>query len=37
LRAFHPDVAALRRYVVDEGLLERRDGLSWRGGGTVAE
>ncbi|HET6667265.1 MAG TPA: DUF2087 domain-containing protein [Intrasporangium sp.] len=35
LRAFHPDVAALRRYLVDEGFLDRADGLYWRSGGTV--
>ena len=31
----HADVAALRRYLVDEGYLERRDGFYWRAGGTV--
>lgn len=35
LRAFHPDVAALRRYLVEEGFLERADGQYWRSGGTV--
>lgn len=30
----HPDVAALRRYLVDEQFLERRDGFYWRSGGT---
>lgn len=30
----HPDVAALRRYLVDEQFLERRDGFYWRAGGT---
>ena len=35
LRAFHPDVAALRRYLVEEGFLDRRDGGYWRSGGTV--
>ena len=30
----HPDVAALRRYLVDEEFLERRDGFYWRAGGT---
>lgn len=30
----HPDYAALRRYLVDEGFLERRDGFYWRSGGT---
>lgn len=31
LRLFHPDVAALRRYLVDEGLLRRTPGVYWRG------
>jgi hypothetical protein len=31
---FHPDVAALRRYLVDEEFLERRGGFYWRAGGT---
>jgi hypothetical protein len=40
LVAFHPDVAALRRYLVDEEMLARRhrpDGVSeyWRAGGRV--
>ena len=35
VRAFHDDVAALRRYLVEEGFLERRDGQYWRAGGTV--
>ena len=30
----HGDVAALRRYLVDEEFLERRDGFYWRAGGT---
>jgi hypothetical protein len=29
------DVAALRRYLVDEGLLDRERGEYWRSGGTV--
>ena len=37
LRAHHLDVAALRRYLVEEGFLERRDGRYWRAGGTVGE
>ena len=37
LRSWHDDVAALRRYLVEEGFLERRDGLDWRAGGTVGE
>ena len=35
LRAFHPDVAALRRYIVDEQLLDRADGVYWRSGGRT--
>ena len=35
LRAFHPDHAALRRYLVDEGLLSREAGVYWRSGGPV--
>jgi len=34
LARFHPDVAALRRYLVDEEFLERRAGSYWRAGGT---
>ena len=34
LGRFHPDYAALRRYLVEEELLERRDGFYWRTGGT---
>lgn len=36
LRRRHPDHAALRRHLVDEGFLARRDGTYWRAGGTVA-
>jgi hypothetical protein len=35
LRRFHDDVAALRRYLVDEGFLDRASGEYWRSGGTV--
>ena len=35
LRAFYDDYAALRRYLVDEGLMSREDGQYWRSGGTV--
>lgn len=35
LSRFHPDVAALRRYLVDEQFLTRRDGFYWRSGGSV--
>jgi hypothetical protein len=34
LGKFHRDYAALRRYLVDEGFLERRDNFYWRAGGT---
>ena len=37
LRAFHPDVAALRRYLVEEGFLERDHSVYWRAGGTVRD
>ena len=30
----HPDYAALRRYLVDDGFLERREGFYWRAGGS---
>ena len=37
LRRFHPDVASLRRYLVDEGFLDREPGGDyWRAGGTVS-
>lgn len=36
LRSFHDDYASLRRYLVDEGLLEREAGKYWRSGGTFA-
>lgn len=35
LSAFYPDYAALRRYLVDEGLLSREAGVYWRTGGWV--
>lgn len=31
----HPDTAALRRYMVDAGFLDREAGQYWRSGGTV--
>jgi hypothetical protein len=31
----HADTAALRRYLVDHGFLDRADGKYWRSGGTV--
>ena len=35
LAVWHPDVAALRRYLVDEGLITREAGVYWRSGGYV--
>lgn len=35
LREFHADHAALRRYLVENELLERRDGVYWRSGGPT--
>jgi len=35
LRAFHPDYAALRRYLVEDGFLSRERNEYWRTGGTV--
>ena len=35
LQRFHPDHAALRRYLVDDQFLTRRDNVYWRSGGTV--
>jgi hypothetical protein len=35
LRAWYPDYAALRRYLVDEQLLSRDSGEYWRTGGYV--
>jgi len=37
LRAWHPDHAALRRYLVDEELLARDSGVYWRIGGPTDE
>jgi hypothetical protein len=36
LRPWHPDVASLRRYLVDEGFLDRTGGCGeyWRSGGS---
>jgi len=34
LSAVHPDYASLRRYLVDDEFLHRRDGFYWRAGGT---
>lgn len=35
LRDWYDDYAALRRYLVDAGMLSREDGRYWRSGGTV--
>jgi DNA-binding transcriptional ArsR family regulator len=35
LRPFNDDTATTRRYLVDEGLLDRSDGEYWRSGGSV--
>jgi hypothetical protein len=35
LRAWHDDYAALRRYLIDEDLMAREDGVYWRTGGPV--
>jgi hypothetical protein len=35
LRAWHPDYASLRRYLVDEDLMTREAGVYWRTGGPV--
>jgi hypothetical protein len=35
LREANDDVAALRRYLVDEGFLSREAGVYWRSGGNV--
>jgi len=32
LGRYHEDFAALRRYLVDEELMQRQDGLYWRAG-----
>jgi len=35
VRSYHDDVAALRRYLVEEGFLSREGGVYWRSGGSV--
>jgi hypothetical protein len=35
LGRWHPDTAALRRYLVDEGFMDRAAGRYWRAGGSV--
>jgi hypothetical protein len=34
LNEFHPDHAALRRYLVENDFMTREDGRYWRSGGT---
>ena len=34
LQQFHPDYAALRRYLVENEFLTREDAVYWRSGGT---
>ena len=34
IAAFHPDYATIRRYLVDEGFLQREAGFYWRTGGS---
>jgi hypothetical protein len=35
LRAWHDDYASLRRYLIDEDLMARENGVYWRTGGPV--
>jgi hypothetical protein len=35
LSPLHDDVATLRRYLFDEGMMDRDQGIYWRTGGTV--
>lgn len=35
IQRYHADYAALRRYLVDEGFLDRNGGEYWRSGGRV--
>ena len=37
LQLFHPDYAALRRYLVDDGIMTRADGVYWRTGGRYRD
>lgn len=34
LTRFHPDYAALRRYLVENGFMTREDNVYWRSGGS---
>ena len=33
LQLFHPDYASLRRYMIEEGIMTRAEGVYWRTGG----
>ena len=35
LRAWYDDYVTLRRYLIDEDLMARENGLYWRAGGYV--
>jgi hypothetical protein len=35
LRAWHEDYVSLRRYLIDEDMMTRGDGIYWRSGGPV--
>ena len=35
LSAYHPDVASLRRHLVDENFMTRDLGIYWRSGGST--
>jgi hypothetical protein len=35
LRAWFEDYVSLRRYLIDEDLMAREDGVYWRSGGPV--
>jgi hypothetical protein len=37
LGALHPDYAAMRRYLIDEQLMDRAGGEYWRIGGPVPQ
>ena len=37
LREVYDDYVTLRRYLIDEGFLDRDHGEYWRSGGTVAD
>ena len=37
LQLFYADYAALRRYLIDEGLMSRADGVYWRTGGRYQD